>query len=128
MPNFNSCYYLFMNIQITSDNIEITPSMKVLAEEKTEKIIARLKDHPEDLISLRVVLNKGEAADTFDAKVETNIAGTSYFASSTAFNLESALIDSVADVLRQFDRDKSKTESTDWQERRNMKVYISDEE
>lgn len=116
-----------LNLQITSDNIEVTPSMKVLAESKLEKVIVRLKDINEDLISIRTVLNKGEAVDTFDAKVEVTVKGKKYFANSTAFTVETALINSVEDVLRQYNKDKSKSESDSWQKSREMKVYQDEE-
>ncbi|MBI2414860.1 HPF/RaiA family ribosome-associated protein [candidate division WWE3 bacterium] len=116
-----------INLQITSDNIEVTPSMKVLAEDKITKITSRLKEVPEDLISVRVVLNKGEADDTFDAKIEVTIKNKKYFANNTAFNLETAIISAVTDVQRQYNKDRSKNESSSWQKSREMKVFKDEE-
>uniref|UniRef100_A0A7C4XHW4 Ribosome-associated translation inhibitor RaiA n=1 Tax=candidate division WWE3 bacterium TaxID=2053526 RepID=A0A7C4XHW4_UNCKA len=112
-----------INLQITSDNIEVTQSMKALAESKLEKVVQRLKDVPEDLISIRVVLNKGEAEETFESKVEITVGGKVYFANNSAFSMESALVDAIEDILRQYNKVKSKNESENWQKGRELKVY-----
>ena len=46
-----------MNYQITSDNIEISPSMEALAKEKFERLEKRTKDEPEETKHARIVLN-----------------------------------------------------------------------
>ena len=50
-----------MQVQVTSDNLELTPSMQELANSKITKLSSRFEDTPEDLVSIRVVLNKSGA-------------------------------------------------------------------
>lgn len=112
-----------MPLQVTSDNLDITSSMKALAENKLSKITSKLSDLPEDLIDLRVVLNKGDAEGTFEAKVLLKTNGKTIVGEDHEYSLESALIKAVDDTLRQYKKEKSKKESNDWEKRREMKVF-----
>lgn len=113
-----------MNLQITSDDIEMSPSMKTLAENKINKILGKIsKNTPEDLIDIRIVLNKGDVEDTFDAKVVFQLGGMKIVGVDNNYTLESALVEAINDALRQFEKKKSKGESNEWEERRKMKVY-----
>ena len=58
-----------MSLQITSDNIEITPSMTELAKKKAARLLAKLKDVPDELKNIRLVLNKAPN-DFFDVKAD----------------------------------------------------------
>jgi ribosomal subunit interface protein len=108
-----------MKQQVTSDNMEVTPAMISLAKEKLENLENRVKDVPEDLKSVRVVLNTAPD-QTFEAKTEVTIAGDVYYANNIDFTLETALINSVADVERQLEKFKSIIEKR-WEEQRETK-------
>ncbi|OGC47310.1 hypothetical protein A2886_01740 [candidate division WWE3 bacterium RIFCSPHIGHO2_01_FULL_42_13] len=111
-----------MPLQVTSDNMEVTPSMKALAEDKLSKILNKLTDTPGDLINTRVVLNKGDGEGTFDTKIELSIAGKMIVGEDTDFTLESSLIKAVEDALRQYEKMKSKRTKEEWEGRRKMKM------
>ncbi len=116
-----------MQLQVTSDNIEISPSMKVLSEEKLEKLGKHFVDTPEDLAQVRVVLNSG-VDNSFDVSVELKLGKTELYGKSNNFTLEAALIDAIADVERQYIKEKSIRESKDWEEARELKRFPIDEE
>lgn len=116
-----------MNIQITSDNIEVTPSMKALADKKISKIIEKIGEGtPEDLVDLRVVLNKGDKEGTFESKILLQIGGFKIVGSGDEYTLESSLIEAVEDALRRFKR-KKQQEKDSWKERREMKAFPSEQ-
>ena len=117
-----------MPLQVTSDNLEITPSMKALAEQKVSKILEKLVDYPEDMIDMRVVMNSGSAEGTFDAKVSFKSNGKTIVGEDFEYSLESALIKAVDDSLRQYQKEKEKKESEAWQEKRDMKIYQYNED
>lgn len=102
--------------------------MKTLAEQKLERITNKLKDIPGDLVDIRVVLNKGEAEGTFVSKVELTLAGKTIFGSDSEYNLESSLIKAIDDTLRQYTKEKDKTDSTEWQHRREQKSFSEDQD
>ena len=117
-----------MPLQVTSDNLEITPSMKALAEQKISKILAKLADYPEDLVDTRVVMNTGSAEGTFEAKGSLKTNGKTIVGEDFEYNLESALVKAVDDALRQYNKEKEKKEAKAWQERRDMKVFKDEED
>ena len=96
-----------MQFQITSDNIEMSPSMMDLAHEKLSKLDKHLKDTQPDSKSVRVVLNSGPEG-TFFAKVEAEIKGNFLFAEEKGYTLEQALVNAVANVNRQYLKLKTK--------------------
>ena len=109
-----------MPYQVTSDNIEISPSMISLAEGKLARLEHLLKDIPDDLKSIRVVLNSGPN-ETFIARVEASLRGRVYYGEGSGFTLENALIQAVENVDRQYVKEKSKKESEDWKAGRELK-------
>ena len=113
-----------MPLQVTSDNIEVTPSMKALAESKISKILNKLKDVSSDLVDIRVVLNKGDGEGTFDAKVELSVNGKMIVGFDTDFTLESSLIKAVNDALRQYKKIKLKRIEEEWEGRRKLKKMV----
>jgi len=113
--------------QITSDNIEMSPSMTALAEEKLQKLENHLKDVSDDLKSIRVVLNSGPN-EQFIARVEATVHGKTYVADETSLTLENALVEAVEDVDRQYLKGKAKKETEEWDARREMKEEALDEE
>jgi ribosomal subunit interface protein len=114
-----------MSIQITSDNIELTDSMVSLAKSKIARFRHHIKDVPEDLRNIRVVMDSGPNK-TFSAKIEMKVEGTTFVADETEFSLETALIRAVEEVDRQYRKSKSKTESGEWKEKREMKRFSED--
>jgi ribosomal subunit interface protein len=114
-----------MNYQITSDNIEISESMKTLALKKLSKIEVRLKDVHDDLKSTRVVLNSAPK-DNFIVKVEVIAEGTKFFVENTNYNLETALIAAVEEIEKQIE--KSKYGSAVWEKRRRAKRFETPKE
>ena len=115
-----------MNIQVTSDNMEVTPSMKVLTDKKISKIISKLGEGtPEDLVDLRIVLNKGDEEGTFTSKLVLQIGGFKIVGTGRDYTLESSLVEAVDDTLRRYKK-KTGKESGDWKKKREMKAYPSE--
>jgi ribosomal subunit interface protein len=117
-----------MPLQVTSDNLEVTPSMKALAESKIDKILSKLEDLPEDQVDTRIVLNKGEAEGTFVVKIQLDIGTKTIVGEDFEYSLESALIKAVDDTLRQFQKERSKKNSEEWKKRRDMKIFKDEED
>ncbi len=116
-----------MQYQITSDNIEISPSMKTLAKEKFSKIEKRLTEKELEEAMVRIVLNKSGAEDEFRVKIELSYGGKKYFASERDYLLESALIKTVEEVEKMRRRDDI-SYIEDWKEQREVKRAAIDEE
>jgi ribosomal subunit interface protein len=98
-----------MQYQITSDNIDMSPSMEVLTKEKFERIEHRFRDIPEGSKSARIVLNSSPD-NTFTVKAELVINGKEYFSDETDFTLEGALIKTVEELVRMTEKEKDKRE------------------
>jgi len=109
-----------MDYQITSDNIQISESMKELAKSKLTKLETRLKEIPDGSKSFRVVLN-GAPDEKFEVKVEAVINGKQYFSEETDYSLESALVLVVEELNKQFE--KSKMYEQNWEEKREAKRF-----
>ena len=116
-----------MQYQITSDNIEISESMKVLAEEKFSKVVGRLTPKERDEALARIVLNKSGAEDEFRVKIELSFGGKKYFASERDFLLESALIKAISEVERMRRKDDI-SYYDNWKEQRKLKRELPDDE
>ena len=67
-----------MQYQITSDNIDLSPSMEVLTKEKFERIEGRFKHLPEGSCFARVVLNSVPDGQ-FEVKASLDLSGKEYF-------------------------------------------------
>jgi ribosomal subunit interface protein len=114
-----------MEYQITSDNIEVSDSMKEMALSKLSKLEPRLKDIPEDLCSFRVVMNKAPD-EMFQVKTEAIINGEQYFAEETDFTVETAMILVVEELERQLEKAKFGDE-TGWEDIREAKRFPVDD-
>jgi len=114
-----------MQYQITSDNIEISESMKTLAEEKFSKIEKRLTDKEVEEAMVRIVLNRSGADDEFRVKVELSYGGKKYFATERDYLLESALIKTIEEVERMRRRDDV-SYYEDWKEQRKAKRTVAE--
>ncbi len=111
-----------MNYQITSDNIQVSESMKNLALQKMHKIESRLSHVPEDLKSARIVMNTGKD-DHFFTKIHLVIRGKDYFAEQSAYTLENSLVEAVNIIERDLQTDKIITREEDWKEAREAKRF-----
>ena len=97
-----------MNYQITSDNIQISPSMKNLATEKFEKVERLLTDIPEDSKFVRIVMNKGSDNEgKFTIKIQLNADGKEYFSDDTDYTLETAVVNTIEEIVRMIRKDKN---------------------
>ena len=94
-----------MQYQITSDNIQLSPSMEALTKEKFERVENRLKDYDPDSLSARVVLNS-VPTEMFQVKALLNVNGKEYFSDETDFSLEGALIKTVEELVQMMEKDK----------------------
>jgi len=108
-----------MKYQVTSDNMEVSPSMLELAKQKLAKIEHKLADVESDLKSARVVLNTAPQ-NTFDAKIELTLAGKTYYASEVDTSLETALVNTVEGLDKQLQKAKSEHQKN-WEKQREMK-------
>ena len=115
-----------MKYQMTSDNIEVTDSMKALAKEKLEKIEERLTEKEKKEALARVVMNKSSAEDEFRVKIELSFGGKKYFASERDFLLESAIIKTVNEVERMRRKDDV-SYMEDWKKQREIKRSFTEE-
>ncbi len=112
-----------MIYQISSDNIDISPSMHELAKDKFSKIERYFMSVPEDLKKVRIVMNKGQAIDTFEVGIDLDLGSTNYYGKGTDFQLETALIAAVEDIKEQYLRSKDKKDSKEWTEVREAKRF-----
>lgn len=98
-----------MKYQITSDNIELTPSMEALTKEKFERLENKTRDYDEETKHARVVLNTAPDG-RFAVKVEMKVGGKEYFSDETDFSLEGALIKTVEEIFQMMEKEKTKQE------------------
>jgi len=102
----------------------MTDSMKSLVDQKLPKLLKRIKTNtPEDLVDIRVVLNRGDAEGTFEVKIDLAMGGMRVVGKDHEYTLESAIVKAMDDTIRQFEKEKSKKDGTDWEKRRELKAY-----
>jgi ribosome-associated translation inhibitor RaiA len=111
-----------MNYQITSDNIQVSPSMQTLAMQKMKKLEDKLTSFPDDLKSARIVMNTVKDGQ-FEAKLHLVLKGKEYFAQEVGYTLENALVAVVDIVERDLHIDKIITIEEDWKEAREAKRF-----
>lgn len=116
-----------MQYQITSDNIEVTESMKALAIDKFSKIEERLTQKEKDEALVRIVMNKSGGNDEFRVKIELSYGGKQYFASEKDYSMETTLIKAVSELERMRRKDDVSYQQG-WKERRDLKRQIIDDE
>ncbi len=112
-----------MIYQISSNNIDISPSMQELAKQKFAKIEHYFTYVPEDLAKVKIVMNKGQEVDTFEVTVDLSLGKANYFGKGKDFTLESTLIAAVEDVKEQYLKDKAKADTKDWEDAREAKRF-----
>ena len=98
-----------MQYQVTSDNIQLSESMKVLVREKFERVKSRLKNFPDDSKSVRVVLNSAKDGK-FEVRANVKASKFDYYSDELEYSLEGAIIKTVEELLRMMERDKEKWE------------------
>ncbi|MFA6981475.1 MAG: HPF/RaiA family ribosome-associated protein [Patescibacteria group bacterium] len=108
-----------MIIQVTSDDIEVSPSMIELAKKKLTRIDDRFPGVPEDSKEARVVLNT-LPNEHFEVKIDLIAEGKEYFSQHVDFSLETAIIEAVEEIDRQVEKEKSIIEK-EWEEKREIK-------
>jgi ribosomal subunit interface protein len=115
-----------MNLQVSSDNMEVTESMKELARQKMEKLERRWQDIPDDTKTVRVVLNKAPE-DSFLAKIEVILNGEHFYTEESGFELETAIVEAVEELDRMYLKQKEKKQESDWQEIRDEKTLTEED-
>ena len=115
-----------MQYQITSDNIDLSPSMESLTKEKFERIENRTKHLPEGSCFARVVLNT--APDNhFSVKANLDLDGKEYFSDETAFTLENALVVVVEELLQMIEKDSIVQRRKDLKEEEDLEELLTEE-
>lgn len=94
-----------MKYQITSDNMTVSPSMDALTKLKFERIDKRFEDIPDDAKFARVVLNTAPN-EMFEVRANVVISGKEYFSDDTDYTVETALINTVEEILQMIEKDK----------------------
>jgi len=116
-----------MVYQITSDNLEITESMKTIAISKVSKLEKYFPKGTEEDLVIRVVMNKGAVEDTFLAKIAMELEGKLRYGEEVGYSLEGALIGAQEALEKQLRKMKTKSEK-DWEKQRELKQGTSREE
>lgn len=115
-----------MSLQITSDNIDLSPSMTELAKSKIAKLEHHLREASPKLVNIRVVMNTGKN-NTFITKVEMVVEGRKFYSEEERFTLESSLVETIDEVDRQYTKYKSKMDSENWESNRELKRFDIDD-
>jgi len=115
-----------MQYQITSDNIELSPSMEALTKEKFERIESRVKHLPEGSCFARVVLNT-IPEEKFEAKVNLDLSGKEYFSDESAFTLENALVEVVEELLQMIEKDSIVQRRKDLKNEVDLEEFLTDQ-
>ena len=103
--------------------MELSPSMKVLTEEKLHKLLSKLERIRDAEKSFRVVLNTAPK-ETFEVKIEADIRGKVFFAQGTNLAFETALILTVEELERQIIKwIKELGHEKNWEKVREQKHY-----
>lgn len=95
-----------MKYQITSDNIQISQSMKELATEKFEKVDKFLSNIDEDSKHVRIVMNSAAEEGTFLVKILLRANGKEYFTDETDYSLEITLTKAIEEIITKIKKDK----------------------
>lgn len=115
-----------MQYQITSDNIDLSPSMENLTKEKFERIESRIKHLPEGSCFARVVLNS-VPDNQFEVKVDLDLSGKKYFSDETTFILENALVVVVEELLQMLEKDSIVQRRKDLQKEEDLEEFLAEE-
>lgn len=97
----------------------VTESMKALVDSKVQKLNRIWSGKNSDNIRLRVVLNSAPEGK-FLVKLDLDLDGTRYYTEEPGYELETAIVDSVEELLKQYSKNDSKYTSK-WEEKRDSK-------
>ncbi|HAI62891.1 TPA: hypothetical protein DCL89_01560 [candidate division WWE3 bacterium] len=100
-----------MNYQITSDNMTVSPSMDSLAKTKFERVSKRFPEVEEGAKFARIVLNTAPN-ETFHVKANITVGGKEYFSDDTDYTLETAIINTVEEILQMIEKGKDVQDKT----------------
>jgi ribosome-associated translation inhibitor RaiA len=103
--------------------MELTPSMKVLAEKKLITLLGHIQQRSREEANIRVVMNKAQEPDKLLVKVEAKVEGKAYFGNEADYTLESALIKAIDEVDKQYLKEKEKAKDRDWEKNREFKRF-----
>ncbi len=101
--------------------MELTPSMRALAEQKLAVLLGHIQQRSREEANIRIVMNKAQEPDKLLAKVEAWIDGKNYFGDDSDYTLESALVRAVDEVDKQYLKDKDKVKERDYEKNRELK-------
>lgn len=103
----------------------VTESMKALVDNKVKKLERIWSSFDPETIRLRVVLNSAPD-QKFLVKLDLNLDGESYYTEEPGFELETALVDAIQEILRQYDKKKDRFQDK-WEAQREDK-YLTENE
>ncbi len=115
-----------MQYQITSDNIDLSPSMEALTKERFERIESRTKNLPEGSCFARVVLN-AVPDDRFEVRADLDLNGKKYFSDETSFTLENALVVVVEELLQMIEKDSIVQRRKDLKKEEAVEDFLAEE-
>jgi ribosome-associated translation inhibitor RaiA len=111
-----------MNYQITSDNIEMSPSMTALAHEKMKKVEDKLQHVHDGMKSFRIVMNSMEEQQ-FLVKIHAMVHGKEYFVEEPGYPLENAMAVAVNRLERVLEKEKVIMNTENWEQARDAKRF-----
>ena len=115
-----------MKYQITSDNIDLSPSMEALTKEKFERIENRTKDLPKDSCFARVVLNS-VSDGKFEVRTDLDLNGKKYFSDETSFTLENSLVVVVEELLQMIEKNSIVQRRKELKKEEEIEDFLSEE-
>lgn len=105
--------------------MSITPSMKNLVENKITKLERHWTDKDPETIMLRVVLNTAPD-EKFLVKLDLNLDGELLYTEELGFELETAVVDAINELDRQYK--KLKDRNTDKWEKQREEKYLTEQD
>ncbi len=115
-----------MQYQITSDNMDITESMKELVYKKAQKLERHWSDANGDNILVRIVLNSAPE-ETFLVKIDANVDGERFYTEEPGYALETALVEAIEEMVRKYGKSTEKREEKEWEARREGKALTEED-
>ena len=113
-----------MSYQISSRNLTISAQITNLIYEKLKKIERHLQDFSEELMDIKVVLNKGPRFG-YIVQIDVFVPKKTFVANSGNFNIEGAMDDAVEEIIKQIDRHKGKlSKERSFKVRRRLKNFM----
>ncbi len=89
----------------------VSPSMDALARSKFDRVSKRFGNVPDESKFARIVLNTAPN-EMFEVKANIVISGKEYFSDDTDYTLETAIINTVEEILQMIEKDKDIQDKT----------------